>query len=119
MSIMKQPETGTEAEGLRGGKGKARLFRVALDAEKMGPTGMAARIELEPGTSIGYHLHEDDEETYAIVSGEGVFTGDGKDVSALPGDIFVTCKGHGHGLRNTGEEPLVFFAVIARGETSA
>ena len=114
MSIMKQPERGMEAEGLRGGKGKAILFRVPLDEEKKGPTGMAARIELEPGTSIGYHLHEDDEETYAIVSGEGVFTGDGKDVPALPGDIFVTCRGHGHALRNSGSEPLIFFAVIAR-----
>lgn len=114
MGIVKQPETGMEAEALRGGEGRARLFKVPIPEDQMGASRMVARIELEPGTSIGYHLHEDDEETYAIVSGEGVFTGDGEEVPALPGDVFLTTMGHGHSLRNTGTEPLVFFAVVAK-----
>ena len=43
-------------------------------AGKGAPLAMASRIELEPGASIGLHKHETDEEVYAIVSGNGVYT---------------------------------------------
>lgn len=114
MAILKQPATGVEAEALKGGEGSAKLFRTPLSEDKMGPIRLAARIELEPGASVGSHVHEDDEEAYAIFSGEGIFIGDGEEVPARPGDIFVTRQGHGHSLHNTGTEPLIFFAVVAK-----
>ena len=110
--MIKQSDDFTTVSAMRGGEGCARIFRAPLP-EKAAPLAMASRIELEPGASIGVHKHETDEEVYAIVSGNGVYTSDDGDTPALPGDIFVTRKGMSHGLRNNGGEPLIFFAVVA------
>jgi mannose-6-phosphate isomerase-like protein (cupin superfamily) len=73
----------------------------------------ASRIELDPGSVVGEHVHRTNEELYWVVSGTGVFTDDGIEAPAEPGDLLLTLRGHRHGLRNTGSEPLVFLAVIA------
>lgn len=39
------------------------------------------------GVSIGYHLHEDDDEIYYMLSGKGILTFEGKKYSMEPGDI--------------------------------
>ena len=72
----------------------------------------ASRIELDPGSIVGEHVHLNNEELYWIVSGMGVFSDDGIEAPAKPGDLLLTLRGHRHGLRNTGSEPLVFLAVI-------
>lgn len=71
-------------------------------------------LTLAPGHSIGYHQHQNNEDTYIIVSGEGVFKDkDGREVKVKAGDVTIVRKGEGHGLANTGSEPLVFIDVIA------
>lgn len=79
---------------------------------------MISQIELDPGSCIGSHLHGDNEEIYWILSGEGIYDEDGRDVPAGPGDMFLALQGHTHGLKNTGAGPLVMIAVIA-GERNA
>lgn len=100
-------------ECVRNGHGTADIYHVELSSDK-GHTCFAARIELDLGASIGYHIHEEDEETYAIVSGEGIYSYDGGACNALPGDIFVTQIGSGHALKNTGDKPLIFFAIVTK-----
>ena len=112
MGTIKQEENGVLREGIRGGEGSALFFPAPIP-DKNGAVTMAARIELEAGGSVGFHLHDKDEEVYAILSGEGVLQFDGGECPALPGDLFVTRQGMSHGLRNTGKSPLVFFAVVA------
>jgi len=71
-------------------------------------------LTLQPGDSIGYHPHVTNEDTYIIVSGQGVFKDkDGKDYPVKAGDVTIVRKGESHGLANTGKEPLVFVDVIA------
>jgi mannose-6-phosphate isomerase-like protein (cupin superfamily) len=71
-------------------------------------------LRLMPGDSIGYHLHVTNEDTYVIVSGEGVFKDkDGKDKPVKAGDVTIVRKGESHGIANTGKEPLVMVDVIA------
>lgn len=73
-----------------------------------------SRLTLQPGDSIGYHPHVTNEDTYIIVSGQGVFKDkDGKDVPVKAGDVTIVRKGESHGIANTGKEPLVFIDVIA------
>lgn len=73
---------------------------------------MVSRIELDPGSSIGPHLHGENEEVYWILSGEGIYNEDGTEVPAGPGDVFIALQGHTHGLKNTGSGPLEMIAVI-------
>jgi len=71
-------------------------------------------LTLQPGDSIGYHKHIANEDTYIIVSGQGVFKDrDGKDYPVKVGDVTIVRKGESHGLVNTGADPLVFVDVIA------
>ncbi len=71
-------------------------------------------LTLAPGDSIGYHQHTTNEDTYIIVSGHGSFKDkDGREVPVKAGDVTIVRKGEGHGLVNTGTEPLVFVDVIA------
>lgn len=112
MGTIKQEEIGVMREGLRGGQGGALFFPAPIP-DKNGAIRMAARIELQTGSSVGFHRHDTDEEVYAILSGEGIFEFDGGECPVLPGDLFVTRRGMSHGLRNTGKTSLVFFAVVA------
>jgi len=102
-------------ENLQGGPGGGMFFPLIAAGEK--PEGshfkMVARIDLDPGAAVGEHVHSGDEEVYFIVSGKGVFTEDGVSTEVGPGDTSLTLKGHRHSITNTGDVPLVFFAVIA------
>lgn len=74
---------------------------------------LVSEVTLDPGAEIGEHVHADNEEIYWVLSGSGLFRDDGREVPARPGDLILTRRGHTHGLRNTGGEPLVFLAVVA------
>ena len=113
MGCIKQASEPSIKKSHRGGAGEAKFFASSLPQDGA-CFQTAARIELEPGASIGFHRHEDDEEVYAIVSGEGTYFFDGGQVPARSGDIFTTLRGMAHGLRNDGVSPLVFFAVVAK-----
>ena len=113
MGCIKQAFEPVVKKDLRGGAGEAKFFPSHLPQEGA-CVQTAARIELAPGASIGFHRHEDDEEVYAIVSGEGTYFYDGGEAPARSGDIFTTLQGMSHGLRNDGDSPLVFFAVVAK-----
>lgn len=69
---------------------------------------------IHPGSSIGVHPHDDNEEIYMIVSGHGVATLDGREVQVRPGDVMVNHPGGSHGLRNDGQEELRIFAFAVK-----
>lgn len=78
---------------------------------------MVGRIALDPGASIGPHVHAEDEEIYVILSGTGRYR-DGDDFQEVgPGDVTLTHQGESHALENTGSEPLVILAIIAERES--
>lgn len=72
-------------------------------------------MTLDPGASIGMHTHENNEDAYIIVSGEGVFTdSDGTETKVKAGDITIARKGDSHALANAGTEPLIFLDIIGQ-----
>ena len=71
-------------------------------------------VEVAPGASIKEHLHDKDEEVYIVISGTGVYSEDGTPIPIGEKDVLILRRGHGHGIRNTGLTPLVFYAVVAR-----
>lgn len=72
---------------------------------------------LVPGASIGYHTHVDNCEIIYILSGHGTCIGDkekGEEaIPVNPGEAHYCPKGFSHSLVNTGDEDLIFFAVVA------
>ena len=72
-------------------------------------------LTLPPGASIGLHKHDNNEDVYIIISGQGIFTdSNGKETEVKAGDITIARQGQSHALKNAGEEPLVFLDLIAQ-----
>lgn len=101
-----------------GGKGEIIRRHILKRGESMAPGSafVASGVNiLQPGGSLGVHKHAEDEEAYFIISGQGEYIdNDGKRHRVEGGDAAFCCKGESHGLENTGPEPLLFAAVIAK-----
>ena len=65
-----------------------------------------------PGCSLGYHEHHGESETYYIIKGQGEYDDNGTKRPVTVGDKTFTPDGCGHGIANTGDEDLVFMALI-------
>lgn len=111
---LKNTDQGIKREKLGGtGAGVAYTFPIDIP-DQDGAFTMTTRLELEPGTSIGYHKHAVNEEVYAIISGSGVYCEENVEVPAKAGDIFLCRMGNSHGIKNTGADKLVIAAAIAK-----
>lgn len=69
---------------------------------------------LEPGASIGMHIHETGSEIVYVIQGTGRANFDGGEEILRPGVCHYCPKGHAHGIRNDGMEDLVIFAAVPR-----
>ncbi len=69
---------------------------------------------LPPGTTIGEHLHEGNEELYYIIDGRGEMNVDGKTIMMSPGDVCLTKTGSTHQLTNVGDTDLRIVVVEAK-----
>lgn len=68
--------------------------------------------ELEVGGEVEYHTHKNEFESYYIISGNGVYNDNGEEIHVYPGTVTFTPSGFGHGIKNVGDEKLVFIALI-------
>ena len=99
-----------------GGTGQVEMLLSICESTQPEQTcfQMAGQVTLEPGSSIGIHTHKQNEEIYVIISGQGLYTdNNGESYPVAPGDLTLTRKGESHGLSNTGQQPLIFTAIIA------
>ncbi|NLW55107.1 MAG: cupin domain-containing protein [Firmicutes bacterium] len=95
------------------GEGRLTIRNLLNGPEEMyGKGRVFTHSTLEPGASIGFHIHENEAETYYIYSGEGEFNDNGVIKTVSAGDVTFTGVGEGHGLKNSGREPLEFIALI-------
>ncbi|MCL2618445.1 MAG: cupin domain-containing protein [Defluviitaleaceae bacterium] len=99
-------------EGRYGGKGVAVVSHVMEKTELLANCRLFARIRLDPGCSIGWHTHDQEEEVYYILSGEAVVNDDGVIRTVYPGDSVYTGNGGSHSIENQGSEPMEFLGVI-------
>lgn len=99
-------------ENMRGGEGSVKIEHL-LNADELNNKGrLFAKITLEPGCSIGFHVHENEMESYTIISGEAEYDDNGKTVILSAGDTTHTPAGEGHAIKNSGDKTLVFIALI-------
>ena len=102
----------SQRPNMRGGNGTVELRALAPELPAM--LRLFSRIELAPGCSIGYHVHENETELFYFVSGSGRACDDGNWREISAGDAMATPSGHGHAVENTGSEPLVLVAAIVK-----
>ena len=118
MIIKAEDNTRASIRDVSGGKGE--LLRCAPIPRGEGQPGspflMVSRMTIQPGASLGFHAHTEDEEVYYVLSGEAEYVDhDGSATMIGPGDTTLCLKGQSHGVNNkSASEPFVFLAVIAK-----
>lgn len=96
---------------MRGGDGEVILDH--FTKEKLPPNArLMARITLNKGCSIGYHVHENETENFYFASGNGIVNDNGTQIEVKAGDTLITKSGEGHSVRNDSDSPLVIIATI-------
>ena len=71
-----------------------------------------AHTTVYPGSSIGYHIHTNESETYYILKGTAEYNDNGTIITLYPGDVAFTGSGEGHGIKALGDEPVEMIALI-------
>jgi mannose-6-phosphate isomerase-like protein (cupin superfamily) len=103
----------TESKCIRNGIGETHMTKILNGADEMYGKGRMFNIMvIDPGNSIGEHYHTGDNEIFYFLSGTGVYNDNGTEVRVGPGDTVVCNDGEKHSLRNDGDEPLRFIALI-------
>lgn len=99
-------------KNMMGGEGKFIIEDILLP-EQMNGGRLFARGCLLPGDSVGYHEHTKDMEICYFLSGKGIVQDElGRQMEVGSGDTNIVDAGHGHAIKNNGEEPLIYIAVI-------
>lgn len=95
------------------GTGEITVRSLLNGPEEMSGKGRVfAHTTVYPGSAIGYHVHENDSETYYILSGTGRYNDNGVMTTVTAGDVTYTAPGEGHGIEAMGEEPVEMIALI-------
>ena len=100
---------------MRGGDGEILIQHIwEPGTELRSNTRMFAKLTINPGCSIGKHVHDQEEEIFYILSGTAEFSDNGTPVVLNPGDSARTGGGEAHSIRNIGTEPVELIAFIGR-----
>lgn len=114
MKIEKAAQKEETRERMRGGEGSV-LIRHLLAGDALPPgCRLYARITLQPGCSIGEHMHEGEAEVFHILSGHAEMLESGQSVRMEPGDTCIT-RNASHSIRCAGDKPVEFMATIMLG----
>ncbi|MDD4850679.1 MAG: cupin domain-containing protein [Gemmiger sp.] len=98
-----------------GGAGEVVITHLLGAQELNEKCGLFAQVTIAPGSSLGYHEHHGESETYYILSGDAEYDDNGKTRIVHPGDVTHTPDGCGHALKPIGDAPVVFIALIILG----
>lgn len=98
--------------GAEGGKGSIAMDKLNSEVIKPAKVRKFAHAKLEPGSSVGYHVHHGESETFYILSGKGLYSDNGMEREVGAGDVTFTPDGEGHSLENIGNDILEFILLI-------
>jgi mannose-6-phosphate isomerase-like protein (cupin superfamily) len=99
-------------ENFRDGKGPVQVTHIMEKTELRANCRLFSKVTLPPGSSIGYHLHDKEEEVYFILSGQGEVNDNGEIRTVNPGDAVLTGNGASHSIENKSDKPLEFIGAV-------
>ena len=99
-------------EKMRGGNGTVEITSFATPEELNNKGRLFANITLNPGCSIGFHIHENESELFYVMKGDVLYNDNGTECVLGAGDVMVCPAGTGHGIACHGEEAAEVCAVI-------
>jgi mannose-6-phosphate isomerase-like protein (cupin superfamily) len=85
---------------------------ILMDAGELGSRHMTVTwIDVPTGVSQELHSHEEAEQVYVIVAGEGTLTAAGDTQTLVPGDLALIPPATDHTIANEGTEQLSLVSV--------
>ncbi len=99
-------------EQMRGGNGTVKIENFVSAAELNEKGRLFGKIILEPGCSIGYHVHEADSEIFYLIKGTAQYNDGGEVKTVTAGDTMICPTGTGHSIANEGDETVELVALI-------
>jgi mannose-6-phosphate isomerase-like protein (cupin superfamily) len=97
---------------LCGGEGQITMIDIASKNDMYDKARLYAKVVVEPGCSIGYHVHHGESEIYFIQKGKALYNDNGTECVLEPGAVTKTGDGEGHSIACKGSETLEFIALI-------
>lgn len=97
---------------MRGGTGQAVVTDMLNTGEYFGKARLIATITLEPGCSIGEHIHENEEEVFYIIEGTALYNDNGKNEILHKGDACVCLAGQKHSIANALDVGTLIIAAV-------
>ena len=100
-------------EHMRDGDGTVMLTSLISGPEELNEKGrLFSKITLNPGCSIGFHIHDKDAELFYIMKGTAEYNDNGEVRTVTAGDVTICPTGTGHGIANRTDEVVELIAVI-------
>lgn len=98
---------------MKGGIGEFHIEHL-VDRKILGKAGrLFVRGTLQPGHSVGWHVHDKDMEICYILKGTGIVVDNDKNqYSVSEGDMHICLPGNGHEVINNSDKPLVYTAIV-------
>ena len=93
-----------------GGRGEAPGYVFFKESD---PSIHFFELVYRPGTYVGYHRHQGNEEIVYVVSGKMENFQDGNRCILEPGDAILVKSGQAHATRNVGDEDLKVLGCYA------
>ena len=100
-------------EHMRDGEGTVQITNFITGPAELNEKGrLFAKITLNPGCSIGYHIHEKDADLFYIMKGTAEYNDNNVIRIVKAGDVTICPTGQGHGIANKTDEVVELVAVI-------
>ena len=100
-------------EHMRDGDGTVMLTSLIDGPAELNEKGrLFSKITLQPGCSIGFHVHDKDAELFYLLKGTAQYNDNGVVRTVQAGDVTICPTGTGHGIANRTDEVVELVAVI-------
>ncbi len=100
-------------EHMRGGGGTVEITNITNGNEELNDKGrLFAKLTLNPGCGVGYHVHEGESEIFYIIKGTAEYSDNGEILTMKEGDMCLCPAGTGHSITNNSDEVCEFIALI-------
>lgn len=103
-----------EREKMRGGEGIIKILHFFKKDELKANVRLCGKLIINPGCSIGFHQHIDEDEIFIILKGKGLLFDGKEEIVVEEGDAILTGNGEGHSIKNIEDNDLEIIAFIAK-----